>query len=191
MDREDELLFYVQNRLSERDREAFEERLATDQILAAELAVLQAARNNFTEKKSGASELSVGWADLEGRMDAAQPTAANDNHPIRLGLLQVAAVSAIAVMAWHFVAVPQFAKTPDAFETVSQESDAHVLQVIFSPDATLAETAAFLTQFDGSISGGPSAVGLYRLRFADPEQLESALEAAKANGALFEFVAAE
>jgi anti-sigma-K factor RskA len=191
MDREDELLYYVQNRLSEQGRQAFEERLATDQILAAELAVLQATRNDFAKKKKDTADLSASWAELEGRMDAAQTTAANDNHPMRLGLLQVAAVSAIAVMAWHLVAVPQFDEGPDAFETVSQESDAHVLQVVFRPEATLAETAVFLAEFEGSISDGPSAVGVYRLRFADLEQLESALQAAKDNRTLFEFVAAE
>ena len=191
MELDDELLFYIQNRLSEQDRRAFEERLATDENLRAELAVLQAARNDFAEKNDGASDLGAGWAELEGRMDAAQMTAANDNQPIRLGLLQVAAVSAIAVMVWHFVAVPQFVKDPSTYETVSEENDGHIMQVIFRPDATIAQTATFLTQFEGSISDGPGAIGVYRLRFADPEQLKNALEAAKANGELFEFAAAE
>ncbi len=191
MEPEDELLFYIQNRLSELDRKAFEKRLATDQNLRAELAVLQAARNDFAEKQTDASDLGAGWAELESRIDAAQTTAANENRPIRLGLLQVAAVSAFAVMAWHFVAVPQFTKDPSSFETVSQENDGHIMQVVFRPDTTLAQTAAFLTQYKGSIFDGPGAVGVYRLRFADPEQLQMALKAAKANSELFEFVAAE
>ena len=191
MELDDELLFYIQNRLSEQDRKAFEERLATDEHLRAELAVLKAARNDFANNNKGAFDLGAGWAELEGRMDAEQTTIANDNRPIRLGLLQVAAVSVFAVMAWHFIAVPQFVKDPSTFETVSEENDGYIMQVIFRPDATFAQTATFLTKFEGSISDGPGAVGVYRLRFADPEQLKNALEAAKANGELFEFAAAQ
>lgn len=191
MDRDDELLFYVQNRLSRQDRQAFDARLAADQDLAAELAVLQAARSDFAEETKMAPDLSAGWADLETRMDAVTTPVANENQPIRLNLLQVAAVAALAVMAWHFIAVPKFTKGLGGFETASQEVDAHVMQVIFRADATFEEAASFLTLFSGTMSDGPSAVGVYRVRFANLVQLEDALEAAKANSSLFEFAAIE
>ena len=191
MDREEELLFYVQNRLSEQDKQAFENRLSEDPQLAAEVAVLKVAKTAFAEEDEEAHNLHDGWAELETRMDATPAVAANANRPIRLGLLQVAAVAVISVMTWQFVAVPQFVQDPARYETVSSESSGYVLQVVFRPAATFAEAAVFLARFGGSISDGPGAVGVYRVRFEDATQLENAMMAAKTNAELFEFVAAE
>ena len=191
MDREDELLLYVQDGLSEQDKDTFEARLKADPLLAAELAVVQAANDAFTAEDESASDLKAGWADLEQRMDATKPAAANENRPIRLGLWQVAAVAALSVSAWHFFAVPQIGDNPARYETVSAESSGLVMQVVFRPDATFAEAATFLTRFDGSISDGPGATGVYRVQFDDPSQLELALTSAKAESDLFAFVAAE
>lgn len=190
MDREEELLTYIQNRLSEQDKQAFEARLSQEADLAAELAVLKAASIVFAEEDKDTLRTHGNWSDFESRIGTSQSTA-NENRPIRLGLLQVAAVVAVSVMAWQFVAVPQLRNDPARYETVSQESNAYILQVMFRPAATFADAATFLTRFGGSISDGPGAVGVYRVRFDEAAQLDAALTAAKANTALFEFVAAE
>ncbi len=194
METEDQILMYIQDRLSKEDRQAFEARMASDRSLAAEVAVVKSARAEFASMRASGADVQAGWADLERRIEADQvavPPAANVNGPIRLGLLQVAAVAALAVMVWQFVAVPQMGNGPDMFETVSEQGDGFVLQVVFQPDATLADTTEFLSRFQGTISDGPGATGVYRLRFEGPELLESALTAASENRALFQFVAAE
>lgn len=190
MDREETLLLYVQDRLPDAERHAVDAQLATDPAMAAEVALLQAARAAFGAQQEPADH-DAGWADLEARMDAQKPLAANENRPIRLSLLQVAAACAVSVVAWQMFAVPQIPTQPATYETVSQQTDEHLLQVIFQPDVTLAQTAAFLRAFDGSISDGPSAVGLYRLRFESAEQMQNALAAAQADTSLFEFAASQ
>lgn len=174
MDREDRLMAYIQNKLPTEDAQSFEAELAADETLAAEVAALRAVRAEFGEQDK-AEDVQAGWARFEEALDEVAPQPANRNRPVKLSLLQVAAVVVASLLLWQFAVVPNLSETVGTgYETVSEEPAGPILQVIFQSDASIGAISELLGEYDGTILDGPSAMGLYRIEFPDMERRDAA-----------------
>ncbi len=186
MERDDAILDYLQGRLAPEDQKAFERSMAQDTALAAEVDVMRAVR---AEMASGPQheQADAVWDRLSAAMDGhAQP--ANDNRRPALALLKYAAVAMIAVGAWHFTVVPRVATTQDEFRAASERSTDFILQVKFAPSATLKEVGDVLGPLGGTISDGPTALGVVRVSFVDGGSRDAARDALSAMDGLVELV---
>lgn len=174
MDRDDEILDYVQNRLAPPDRERFEKSMAEDAALAAEVSLMRSVR---TELKAGPQHenADVVWDRLSAAIDPA-PQPANDNRRPWLQVVQYAAVALLAVAAWQFAVVPRITQAPGGFQAASGPSAGFVLQVKFVETATIGEITDLLRPLNGTITDGPSAIGLVRVTFAQETLQQEALD---------------
>lgn len=191
MDRDDLVLAYVQGRLPEAERGAFDARLSAEPDLAAEVAALQAMRDAFAQADAEIAP-DQGWARLEAAIDAAPPAAANVNAPLRLPLWQVGGLIAASLALWQVAVVPTLGPGLEpGFETVGAPTQADVLQVLFAPGADVSAVTALLRDVGGTVVDGPSAIGLYRVSFSSAEALGTAREALTARTDLIEMVTVE
>lgn len=173
MDRDDEILDYVQNRLAPADREQFEKAMAKDTSLAAEVDLMRSVR---TELKAGPTHenADIVWDKLSATIDSA-PQTANENRRPWLQVLQYAAVALVAVAAWQFTVVPRISEEPGGFQAASEQSGGFVLQVKFVETATIGEITELLRPLNGTITDGPSAIGLVRISFKEETMQQEAL----------------
>ncbi len=174
MDRDDEMLNYVQNRLSSDRRAAFEAHMKTDPQLASEVKMMQAVRVELSQEGE-ALEGASGWERLSSSIDASRAPANDNRAPIRQ-LFQMAAAAVLAVGVWHFGVAPSL-NGGGPYETVSEVAGGPLLQVVFAGNAPLGEVTALLDQFEGQIIAGPTALGGYRVEFADTALRDAALAA--------------
>ncbi|MEO0989794.1 MAG: hypothetical protein AAFX00_02470 [Pseudomonadota bacterium] len=186
MDREERVLAYMQGRLDDGDREAFEADMSRDPELAAEVEVLRSVRSEFANEVA-AEDVTDGWDRLSAELD--RPQAANLSRAPRLAIWQVAAVVAFCLVAWEGLIAPQISGLrPGPFETVTEAVDGPTLQVVFAEDAPMGEVAYFLRTHNGTIVDGPGAQGIYRIVFTDNPDLAHTQEAMAQRSDLFELV---
>ncbi len=190
MDREDRLLAYMQDKLDPADRAAFEAEIASDSALAAEVAALKAVRQEFGSK-TVPGERAAGWQRLSAAIAAQQPLATNDNRPVRLSLWQAAAAAVVAVVMWQVAAVPLLQDEPETYRTVTETVAGPGLQVVFAEDATAGEITAVLREVGGTVTDGPSALGIWRVSFEDAEDRDAAMAALSARTDIIETVFSE
>ena len=184
---EQNILDYLQNRLSATRKDAFEQMMAEDAALAAEVEVMRAVRRELAAGPKLDNAEAV-WERVSASIDA-QAVPANDNRSPLKQVLKYAAVVLIAVGAWQVTVVPRISAVPEGFRTASEPGEALSLQVMFTERATLSDIYALLAPFEGRIVDGPSALGLVSLAFPD-ESLRDAARATLADNATFvEFVA--
>lgn len=177
MDRDDRLLAYVQNRLAGRERESFEADMASDSTLAAEVAVMQAARTAMASEETTEAR-AAGWRRLQGSLEHARPETANRDSRPGFYLAQAAVVAIAAVALWQFAVMPLLApRSDDAYLPASQEIALPVLQVVFAEEAEIGQIAGILREHRGTIVDGPGALGVYRITFPDPQRRASAAKA--------------
>ncbi len=187
MDRDQKILDYLQGRLDVPDRVAFDEAMARDPSLAAEVDVMRSVRAELESAPKHENAAAV-WDRLSAEIDATS-NAANDNWRPFQQLLKYAAVAVIAVAAWQLTIGPRITGAPDGFRTASEQPAAFTFQVKFVETVTLAEIAGLLAPLGGTISDGPTALGLVSLSFADARMREEALETLEARPELVELVA--
>lgn len=189
MDRDDTILHYLQDRLDPEARQTFEQTLAKDPALAAEVDVMRAVRD---EMQSGPEHKNADevWGRLSAAMDGTPP-AANDNTAPMMGILKYAAVAAIAVAAWQFTVVPRMGEPQDGFRAASEENADFALQVRFNDSATIAEIRDLLGPIGGTITDGPSALGLVRVSFMDAPSRDAARAELASRSGLVDLVSDE
>ena len=191
MDRDDRLTAYLQGRLDPEARAAFEREVQADPALAAEVAALRDARARFAEEAEAAADRrEAGWRRLSAAIAPAAPAAANENRPLRLSLVQAAAVALVAVGLWQVAAVPLLSPDDAAYRTVSEAPDAISLQIVFRADAPLGEVADLLRRLGGTVQDGPGALGVWRVAFADAQARDDAAAALADQSDLVEMVTA-
>jgi len=173
VDRDDEMLNYVQNRLTGDRRAAFEAEMQTDPQLASEVKVMQAVRVELSQEGDALEQDASGWERLSKSIDASRAPANDNRAPIRQ-LFQMASAAVLAVGVWHFGVAPSL-NSGGPYETVSEEAGGPVLQVVFAGTASLGDVTALLEQFEGQIIAGPTALGVYRVEFADTALRDAAL----------------
>ncbi len=187
MDRDQKILDYLQGRLNAPDRDAFDEAMARDPALAAEVDVMRSVRTTLASAPGHDNAAAV-WDRLSAEIDAT-PIAANDNSRPWQQVLKYAAVAVIAVAAWQFTIGPRITGGADGFRTASEQPEAFTFQVKFVETATIAEIAALLAPLEGTISDGPSALGLVNLSFMDASLRDQAIGVLEGRPELVEFVA--
>lgn len=184
MDHDDKILDYVQNRLAPADREQFEKAMAKDKSLSAEVDLMRSVR---AELKAGPihENADAVWDKLSAAIDPA-PQTANDNRRPWLQVLQYAAVAVMAVAAWQFAVVPRISGEPDGFRAASEQSVGFVLQVKFIESATIGEITDLLRPLNGTITDGPTALGLVRVSFAKKNMQQEAFDVLSSRSDLVE-----
>ncbi|MDD9716323.1 hypothetical protein PVW48_06180 [Dinoroseobacter sp. PD6] len=187
MDREETILDYFQGRLTPERRAAFEEEMAQDASLAAEVALLRSVREDMAQAPRHEKADQV-WDRVSAEIDAT-PRAANDNRPLWKAALKYAAVVVLSVATWHVVVGPRLGPDPEGFRTASEDPAAFSVQVQFVQTASYGDIAALLASLGARITDGPSALGLVRLSFADADARQEALGVLEATGDLVAFVA--
>ena len=186
MDREDWILNHIQGRHSAEDQASFENAMARDPALSAEVNVMRAVRRELADSSKHENAEAV-WLRLTKEIDD-HPKPANDNRQPFVAILRYAAVALIAVAAWQFAVVPRLGDPDAGFRTASGDAASHVLQVKFRPDVTIAAIGDVLTALEGTIADGPSTLGILRLSFADNAALTNAFEVLSARDELVELI---
>ncbi len=170
-DRDDEILFYLQGRMTTDAREAFEARMQGDPDLAAEVGMLADLRAAMdSPQPEGAAD--AGWARLERQIaiDERRRTPANANRPLSrpVALWQALGMAAACVALWQLAAVPLVTQGPGpGFAPVSETIAAPALRVRFADDAPAGAINALLYDIGARVIDGPGALGLYLLAFDD------------------------
>lgn len=174
MSSEEMLLAYFQGRLSDKDRKRFESQFKGNPELLAEVEAISASRKVFENEET--PDQANAWKRLSNSIDAERFKPANQNVPIRLSLWQVACVAFAAVLGWQMIAAPLLFSDKEAITMASSTVEGPSLQLVFSPSASLKEVTDVLYKLEGTIVGGPTALGVYQVRFEDNSSQKSALE---------------
>lgn len=175
MDRNDTIISYLQGRMPKAARVRFDAEIVEDQDLAAQVAALRSARDVLGKEQHNLQP--HGWDRLSAAIDAESGKPANDNRPLRMSLLQAACVALVSVMGWHFVAEPLLNTTPALYKMASSESAQMILQVRFADNASISDISRVFYELEGSISEGPSALGIYRVAFENEAVRAAAMAA--------------
>ena len=171
MDQNDRVLAYLQGRLSDEDRLAFEGDISRNAELASEVAAMRGARAAMIPQD--VPDKSEGWEKISAAIDKETFQPANQNRPIRLSLLQTAASVVLAVFLWQSLATP-YLTSGSYFSPASEAISAPILQVVFTDNATISDISALLNDLNASIISGPGAIGIYQIAFPDDDSLKSA-----------------
>jgi hypothetical protein len=186
MDRDDRILAYLQEKIAPEERAIFEDEMASDTLLAAEVKLMRSVSSEL-EKGPKLPDPDAVWDQLSAAIsEPAQP--ANDNRQPWWQLVKYAAVASVAIATWQVVAVPRLINepVPERFRTASEPSDLFTLQVKFVDIATIADVTALLAPLNATISDGPSALGIIRISFADAISRQDALDVLRAHPDLVE-----
>lgn len=174
------LLDYVQDRLDADSRAEVEAAVVGNTDLADELAYYQGLAN-AGELAEPQTDHEFGWARLskaietETDISSTPPLAANDNS--QLWRIATFALGLVALVQAGLLLGTSPASMEDdpIYVPVTQAAGFHV-QVIFENAATSEEIRELLTGIDGEIIAGPSAIGLYDVRFATEEERSIGLD---------------
>ncbi len=176
------LPWYVNGSLKDEEREAVEAYLAQSAEARDEVALLTALRQQVKDEKIENSPGELGLQRLKrdiNRSDEQGRAPAETGKVISIASwwrpLAVAACLAVVIQAGVLV---NLAGGPDGEVTIAEFAAAPDLQVTFAPTATEQEIREVLQSAGTVIVDGPSALGIYGLRLADPEGDKAAIEAA-------------
>lgn len=189
MERDDAILDYLQGKMPKAERNRFEAAMADDASLAGEVDVMRAVRAELANAPKHEKADAV-WDRLSAAIDPV-PQVANENRAPWTQMLRYAAVAAVAVACWQVAIVPRMGGGPEGYRAASESTDAFILQVKFVDGATVAEITDLLAEVEGTISDGPSALGIMRLSFAAEDLRRQALEVLSSREGLVELVQAQ
>ena len=177
---------YVRGALKPEDAAQVEADAEKDSALAAEIDFLRNVKSALRNAADVSGPGDIGWARLscaisrERRIPGAP----------RFAALQAASAAACAVALWHFLALPLLPDGNDAPQhvAVSQITAIPSLRVTFSASATEGTIRALLLEVGGALADGPSAIGVYRLRFENEQTRDRALEILRSRREIIETV---
>ncbi len=190
------LLDYVKGRLGVEDTAAVEAAIEKNPHLSQEVSYYQNL-SNASEPAPRPVDHEFSWAKLSKAVaalpntHASLPKAANDN---RVSLWRAAAFAfGILSIGQSVVLFSPSGKTGNDGEiympvTETSEFEASIL---FAPGASSRQITGLLNKLDAEIVGGPSAMGLYDIRFRNAESLELGLAELRQNLQLVASVSAK
>lgn len=187
---------YVRGRLSQEQAERLRTAAESDPVLAAEIAAFQAIAGTVrAEAEATPAPGTFGWARLSRAIEADgtdQSRVAQAGHQ---DLWRVAAVLLGVVAVGQFAFATFGGRTDPAdsavYVPVSEAApEMPTLQITFAPDATEQAIRALLLDVKAEIYEGPSALGLYRLRFDSVEAQTAALTRMRQQTGIVESVSA-
>ncbi|MEM7664015.1 MAG: hypothetical protein AAF292_17375 [Pseudomonadota bacterium] len=174
------LLDYVQDRLDADSRAEVEAAVVGNTDLADELAYYQGLAN-AGELAEPQADHEFGWVRLskaietETDISSTPPLAANDNS--QLWRIATFALGLVAlVQAGLLLGTSPASIEDDPIYVPVTQATGFDVQVIFENAATSEEIRELLTGIDGEIIAGPSAIGLYDVRFATEEERSIGLD---------------
>lgn len=186
MDRDDEILDYLQERMTPAARDRFEADMANNAALAAEVEVMRSVRAALASGPAHENKDAV-WERLSHSINQTSGPANFNRAPKWAGLMKYAAVAVVAVATWQLGVVPQMSQGPNGFRPASVEAAQFVLQVRFNDEAAFADIVELLYPLNGTIVDGPGALGLVQVSFADATARSDAIVALETSN-LVEFV---
>ena len=175
------LPFRVNATLKGDEAELVENALRLDPDLQIEERILTALRAEMQNEPPVTSPGEFGLARLNRALDA-EVAAERRWRPAAMAAAVAAVVTATATV---FLTAPE-PTAGDLYVEASGGSDSGDLVVAFRPAATQEQITALLLAQGLSITDGPSALGLYRLRSSDGEDPVRALAALQNAGAIVE-----
>lgn len=186
MDREQDILDYLQNRMPAEAQSAFEAEMSRDAALAAEVDLLRKVQAELATGPEHSQAAAV-WDRIAAQIET--PTPANENRRPWAQALRYAAVAVLAITVWQVTLGPRFTQGEGGFRTASDAQVEAAFQVRFTQTATLAEIAEALMPLGGTITDGPTALGFLQLSFPDAEAAAAARQALAARPDLVELIA--
>ena len=186
------LVSYVTGSASKEERDAIEAEAARNPDMAARLALAQTSRvvlrdSELAEQESW-SPGEIGYRRLMRDIDreaAPKRTGWLNSAPLWQGVAAAAAVALVVVSALRFDGAgaptsPNYLPATSGPETAAAAGAG--AQITFSPTATEAEIRALLLEIDAELTGGPSAIGVYRASFEDEAAREAGIARLQASG---------
>ncbi|WP_250462296.1 hypothetical protein [Microbulbifer litoralis] len=182
-----QLNLWANGRLPEPQRLAFEEKMATDPALAREAEFARALRQTLqSEAAAPPGELGLARLQKAVHKERRQVPGATSRHniwkPVAIAACVVIAVQAAVLLTpEHRQAGGTVDLRPASGETPPATAQ---LQLVFDSSATAANIQTAVLSVDGSITAGPSALGIFRVALPEGTSAEAAMETLRA----FEFV---
>lgn len=169
------LPWYVNGTLSEEEHRRVEVYLETSPDARSEVAFLRALRRQVKEERADTTPGELGPGELglkriqrriaqEHR--SARPSAAWWRPAAIAAALVILVQSAVLIETWQGVGT--------VMPAGGERRAGAVLQVTFAPDATEQEIREILQAIEGSLDGGPGALGVYRIRLGEVEPGDTA-----------------
>lgn len=174
---EDNLPWYVNDTLDERERREVEAALEADPALKREARFLQALRGTLqagSESTPGEFGLARLKRDIVRERQAEVP-----EKPARSGWKLTAVAASLLVVLQAGVMFSMVSAPPerDVYVPFSgPAAEGPVIQLTFRPETTEAQIRAAVNAVDGILVGGPGALGVYYLALPGNASVEPALE---------------
>ncbi len=178
--RSEKLLGYVKGRISDDARAEIDAACQTNPVIANELAYYQAL--NTATKEAPRVDVSRKDADWERLSQSLKqnttafniPEAANDNTRFWRSAAAALAIMLFGSASFNAGIWDQAGDEP-RYIPVSETSSDLLLKVSFHAATTEADIRELLLSIDGDIVRGPSALGLYDIRFNTAEARDKAI----------------
>ena len=165
---DDQLLDYVAGRATPEARRRIEAAAAEDPEVAADIALMQGVRAVHAGEEEVQAPGSLGWARLSRALEAEAPA---PGRRVVTRILPFAATAAAAVLVWQVAITPlltgRSADGPGYVPVGETPGAGFRVTVGFDPSATEADIRALLLDLGAEVTGGPSAIGLWQIGFAD------------------------
>jgi anti-sigma-K factor RskA len=183
----DPAIDYVLGRLTPEAARLIERRLAEDRRLASEVAFVERVRRVLKENDSATDQAhEFGWNRLRRALDAEGRRPPDSNIQsrtpsllVRWRMLAAALFMVAAVEAAMLAGFSSSRPAPGYVKASAQAAPCPCLQATFNSAARESEIRRFLLEIQGEIVSGPSALGVYRLRFADEAAAAAGLARAR------------
>lgn len=184
------LMDYVRGRLGDAEARDIERAAGQEPRVKADIALLRGIAA-LRDAPGDAPPGDLGWARLSRAIDADKAVQAAPRRHWR-PVLQFAATAVLAVGVWQFGILPNMPGSgpDDVFVPVS-ETPSGAVTVAFVPVATEAEIRTLLQEIGADITGGPNALGLWQISFADETARNEGLRRLALETAIVESVQAD
>ncbi|MEM9739293.1 MAG: hypothetical protein AAF829_05440 [Pseudomonadota bacterium] len=159
------LLDYVKGRLSSEEARAVDLYIAGSQEAAAELAYYQGLARAAHDDTNETVFNELGWARLERALPPQHSPRDAGRGNQSIWSYAAAALGLCVVVQGALLIERQNTPPEEAYVTATAEGTGYDVVVAFSPSATEAEISMLLNRVEGEMSAGPSALGLYVVRF--------------------------
>lgn len=169
---EEDVTAFVRGQATPALVEEIEREMAHNDKLRAEISLQQGLRPALSAIATGMPPGELGWRRLEAAL-ADAPQSNETSAPTQPDYWRIAAIAlGVAVLIQGaFLVAPSFAPNEARFQTASQPEAAIELAIAFKAEASIAEIVTLLNNAGAQLADGPSALGLFRVKFETQQAL--------------------